>query len=209
MDGVGQERQAAAQREVPEVTRDHALALDARTRSTGRGSAPRRTPAREIRCRARADPWSSSHPHRGARRLGGRARAAGPERRRRGLTTRGRTWRAGRCTPCARPPGGAGPRRARRSSRLLRSGTVLLLSPTSVRSRRGTSSATDTRYRLSIEIDFSPRSTSPMNFPLSPDPLPSRSWLSARCLRRARRRCPRNFPTCLTARSVTGRWSSW
>src|SRR5712691_1132844 len=36
---------------------------------------------------------------------------------------------------------------------------------TSVRWRSGTSSATDTRYRLSIEIDFSPRSTSPMNLP--------------------------------------------
>src|SRR5262245_15842871 len=84
-------------------------------------------------------------------------------------------------------------------------GTVACLSPTSVRSRSGTSRATETRYRLSIEIDFSPRSTSPMNLPLRPEPLPRRSWLSARCLRRARRRWPRNFLTCLTARSVTGR----
>jgi hypothetical protein len=59
--------------------------------------------------------------------------------------------------------------------------------------------------RLSIEIDFSPRSTLADELPLSPDPLPSRSWLRARCLRRARRRWPRNFLTCLTARSVTGR----
>src|SRR5437899_8893436 len=33
-------------------------------------------------------------------------------------------------------------------------GTVLLLSPTSVRSRRGTSGAPDTRSRLSLEVDF-------------------------------------------------------
>ena len=38
---------------------------------------------------------------------------------------------------------------------------------TAVSSRSGISSATDTRYRLSMEIDFSPRSTSPMNFPES------------------------------------------
>src|SRR5215470_12495612 len=60
-----------------------------------------------------------------------------------------------------------------------------------------------------MEMDFSPRSTSPMNFPLSPEPLPSRSWLSARCLRSARRRCPRNLRTCLTARSVTRRAPPW
>src|SRR4051812_14816495 len=72
---------------------------------------------------------------------------------------------------------------------------------TSVSSRSGISSATETRYRLSMEMDFSPRSTSPMNLPERPERSPRRSWLSARCLRSARRRCPRNFLTCLTARS--------
>src|SRR5436190_4378883 len=47
-----------------------------------------------------------------------------------------------------------------------------------------------------------------MNFPESPARSPSRSWLSSRCLRRARRRCPRNFLTCLTARSVMAGWAS-
>src|SRR5688500_9331591 len=48
---------------------------------------------------------------------------------------------------------------------------------------------------------FSPRSTSAMNLPERPERSPSRSWLSARCLRRARSRWPKNFLTCLTARS--------
>src|SRR5882724_5259573 len=79
---------------------------------------------------------------------------------------------------------------------------------TSVSSRSGISSATDTRYRLSMEIDFSPRSTSPMNLPDRPARSPSRSWLSARCLRSARNRCPRNFRTCFTARSPMVRFAS-
>src|SRR3990167_3345376 len=52
-------------------------------------------------------------------------------------------------------------------------------------------------------MDFSPRSTSPMNFPERLARSPSRSWLRLRCLRSARRRWPKNFRTCLTARSVT------
>src|SRR6267143_3042634 len=73
---------------------------------------------------------------------------------------------------------------------------------TSVSSRSGISSATDTRYRLSMEIDFSPRSTSPMNLPDRPARSASRPWLRPRCLRRARTRCPKNFLTCWTARSL-------
>src|SRR5437764_1339385 len=59
-----------------------------------------------------------------------------------------------------------------------------------------------------VALAFSARSPSPMNFPEGPARSPSRSWLSSRCLRRARRRCPRNFLTCLTARSVMAGWAS-
>src|SRR6266851_1681885 len=73
---------------------------------------------------------------------------------------------------------------------------------TSVRWRSGTSSATDTRYRLSTEIDLSPRSTSPMNLPLTDERSPSCSWLRPRCFRSSRSRWPRNFRTWGTARSL-------
>src|SRR5260370_12394031 len=53
-------------------------------------------------------------------------------------------------------------------------------------------------------MDLWPRWTSPMNFPERLARSPSRSWRSSRCWRSARRRCPRNFLTCLTARSVMG-----
>src|SRR5213593_1617787 len=95
----------------------------------------------------------------------------------------------------------SGRRRAETSAKIFSAsslGTAAALSPTSVRSRRGTSRAVATWYRLSSEIDFSPRSTSPMNFPLRPERSPSRSWLSNRCFLRERRRCPKNFLPCLT-----------
>jgi hypothetical protein len=50
----------------------------------------------------------------------------------------------------------------------------------------GTARAIDTLYRLSIEIDFSPRSTSPTNLPLRDDCSLRRSWLKPRCLRCSR-----------------------
>src|SRR5882724_1344316 len=71
---------------------------------------------------------------------------------------------------------------------------------TSTREGRGVCRATATAYRLSIEMLFWPRSTSPMNFPLRLESSPSLSWVSPRSLRRARKRCPMNFRMCRSAR---------
>ena len=57
-----------------------------------------------------------------------------------------------------------------------------------------------------MEIDFSPRSTSPTNLPDRPARSPSRPWLRPRYLRRARTRCPKNFLTYCTARSLMVRF---
>src|SRR3989454_4008082 len=203
MEGVGQERHAAPQGEIPEGTRDHALAL------TFGGDPLDEESRREERLAEKSDAEPKlirGHRHilmvapRVERsRVGCRAGAMTEGAYEARLNMARRTLYALRTS--------SGRRRPETRAKIFSAssvGTVLLLSPTSVRSRRGTSSATETRYRLSMEIDFSPRSTSPMNFPLSPDPLPRRSRLNASCLRRARNRCPRNFRTCLTARSVTG-----
>src|SRR4030095_16223337 len=156
VDRVGQERQAAAQGEIPEVSRDDALAL-----------ALGRNPLDEK-----------------ARREEGLAEKADAEPElirghRRPLSVVREGW-----VVASERPGPTGeaydarPNMARRTLYALRTssgrrrpetrakvfsassvGTVLLLSPTSVRSRRGISSATETRERLLMEVDFSARSS--------------------------------------------------
>src|SRR5262245_7878076 len=185
VDRVGQERHAAAQREIPEVSRDHALAL-----ALGRDPLDEKA-RREERLAEKADAEPElirGHRHplsvaRAVARAAGR-RGLGPLRPRRAHeSARSRAGRriptrAGRAAVRAAGHRGAGappaeprlwiqdarPNMARRTLYALRTssgrrrpetrakifsassvGTVLLLSPTSVRSRRGTSSATETR----------------------------------------------------------------
>src|SRR5206468_5308180 len=110
-------------------------------------------PGREIRCRAKADPWSSSHPHVSRpiverSRVGCRAGAMTEGAYEARLNMARRTLYALRTSSGRRRP-------ATRAKIFSASsvGTVLLLSPTSVRSRRGTSRATEMRYRLSIRSE--------------------------------------------------------
>src|SRR5688500_8063087 len=58
-------------------------------------------------------------------------------------------------------------------------------------------------------MDFSPRSTSPMNFPDSAERSPSASWLQPRSFRRDRIFVPSALRTWFTRRSISDglRWS--